>query len=189
MSDQTPASPQDRINAYLGESRSTAAQVEADHTRVRMLMPFNPQTCGVDTIEKTGDRLVCFSNTITPNPGTIALQNIIGIVEGEEAAIRACYAHARAILTPAAWSTLRGPFSYAPYEWYVETDGFDTAVGPHVIRIGFRRAAQIQVRVRQEIDGEDAGADEGPITKRHETGPEAGAIDPALEGVGAAAAA
>jgi len=119
--------------------------MEQAYARVQVKHPWNEDTSGLHEIRKTADLFVCFSDSVTPSPATIAIQVIIGVVDSEERAILACYSHARRVLNPQAWNNLQGPYSYAPYEWFMEAPGYDEYIGHHRIRFGFRRAGLIEV--------------------------------------------
>ena len=119
--------------------------MEQDYARVQAMHPRNEYTSGHHEIRKTADLFVCFSDSVTPNPATIAIQVIIGVVDSEERAILACYSHARKVLNQRAWNNLQGPYSYAPYEWFMEVPGYDEYIGHHKVRFGFRKAGLIEV--------------------------------------------
>lgn len=190
MSDDTSQAARNaRINEYLGDPRPTPAEVQTDQDRIRAILPFNANAVGRDIIKKKGDVFLCFSDTVTPGlTGTvyggsrIALQVIIGVIQGEENAIRACYRHARDTLTPTDYSRMAGPYSFQPYDWFMLVTGFDHNVGPHMIRVGFRRACQLEIEPAGGKTGGKTEGSEGPERKERKTGAEApGDIDSGLE--------
>lgn len=190
MSDNSQQARDARINEYLGDSRSTHAAIQADHTRIRGLVQHTPSTLGHDIIKKVSDLFVLFVDTV-PAGGQIALQTIIGVIHDEEAAIRACYRHARDMLPNDVYANLAIPLSNAPYEWFLSVNGFDNNVGHHLIRIGFRRASEIRVELAGEsVSGRESDdGNEGPEKKRPRTGKEKLVVDPEIQAAGTAATA
>jgi hypothetical protein len=153
------------------------------------MLPFDPNAVGRDIIKKKSDVFVCFSDTVTPGPtgiinasSRIALQVIIGVVQGEENAIRACYRHARDTLTPADFNRLAGPYAFQPYDWFMLVTGFDYTVGPHMIRIGFRRASEIRIEPAGESAGSMPEGSEDPEKKGKTVAGVPGGTDPGFGG-------